>query len=129
MKMWGEDGLVGVGLSVLSVFIYSSVDYRHRRDRRTSAYPPRFSICIPFVMVPLVIGPLAHAIITVLTMVGSSNAVNLTDGRRPGGRVTMIIALVLIGASRGVTARSSSATTLGCRWWPAIGRDDVLCAR
>ncbi len=83
----GRDGLVmwvklafQIGLSVvLSVFLYNFGGMCPVLVDGVKTFPAHY-FCIPFVAVPLVLGPLAHAVITSLTMVGSSNAVNLTDG-------------------------------------------------
>jgi len=70
LKMW-EKILFQIGLAVLlSIFMCS-----HGRNVETTRM-----FYIPFWAQPVAISLLAHVVITVGTMVGSSNAVNLTDG-------------------------------------------------
>ena len=73
-----EKLLFQVGLAVLlSVFMYrySSESYV-AGSGENPAHEFHFPFPVPAIALPL----LAHVVITVLTMVGSSNAVNLTDG-------------------------------------------------
>jgi len=70
LKIW-EKILFQIGLAVLlSIFMRKYVRYSE----------PATNFYFPFKAAPIAIPLLAHVIITVLTMVGSSNAVNLTDG-------------------------------------------------
>jgi phospho-N-acetylmuramoyl-pentapeptide-transferase len=80
LKMW-EKLIFQIGLSVLlSVFMYKyGGESPVLNGAGESSFPAHY-FYIPFVAAPLVLLPLAHAVITTLTMVGSSNAVNLTDG-------------------------------------------------
>ena len=80
LKVW-EKLLFQIGLSVLlSVFMYKYGGGLAVPDGAGESSLPAHNFYIPFIAAPLVLLPLWHAVITTLTMVGSSNAVNLTDG-------------------------------------------------
>ena len=101
-----RDGLVmwikmvfQVGLAVLlSVYIYAHGDQSPVPTGEGESTFPAHNFYLPFIAVPLVLGPLWHAIITTLTMVGSSNAVNLTDGMDglAAGCVIIVAGVLLI---------------------------------
>jgi phospho-N-acetylmuramoyl-pentapeptide-transferase len=68
---------------------------------------PAHSLYLPFRADPIPLGLLAYAIVTVLTMVGSSNAVNLTDGMDGlAAGCVMIVAAVLLLLSEIVGVRA-----------------------
>lgn len=70
LKSW-EKILFQIGLAVLlGIFMRSYGQFS----------PPMHYFYLPVAVAPIAIGLLAHVAITVLTMVGASNAVNLTDG-------------------------------------------------
>ena len=70
LKMW-EKILFQIGLAVLlSIYMRNYSQY----------VQPSQHFYLPFKFNPIFLPPLAHIILTVLTMVGTSNAVNLTDG-------------------------------------------------
>ncbi|MDY6913642.1 MAG: phospho-N-acetylmuramoyl-pentapeptide-transferase [Planctomycetota bacterium] len=80
LKMW-QKILFQIGLAVLlSIYIYSQGRESHVVDMAGRLVNPAHSFYFPFKSNPIYLPLLAHVIITVLTMVGSSNAVNLTDG-------------------------------------------------
>jgi len=70
LRMW-EKILFQIGLAVLlSIYMYSYGQY----------VGPARHFYFPFKASPIYLPLLAHIVITVMTMVGASNAVNLTDG-------------------------------------------------
>ncbi len=80
LKMW-EKLIFQIGLSVLlSVFMYKYGGESPVVNGANESSFPAHNFYIPFIAAPFLLGPLLHAVITTLTMVGSSNAVNLTDG-------------------------------------------------
>ena len=85
LHMW-EKILFQIGLAVLlSHFMYeygdqSSVPILRGDNAQAEIASPAHRFYIPFIVAPFVVGALAHAVITVLTVVGASNAVNLSDG-------------------------------------------------
>jgi phospho-N-acetylmuramoyl-pentapeptide-transferase len=92
-----EKLLFQIGLAVLvSIFVYkygsaSTVVVEGQKVN------PAHSFYFPFIAAPVAIGGIAHAIITVLTMTGSSNAVNLTDGMDGLACGNMIICTAVMG--------------------------------
>lgn len=80
LKVW-EKLLFQIGLSVLvSVFMYKYGGGLPVPNGAGGSSLPAHNFYIPFIAAPFILLPLGHAVITTLTMVGSSNAVNLTDG-------------------------------------------------
>jgi len=75
LKMW-EKILFQIGLAVLlSIFMYS-----YGRESTVGGVNPAHSFYLLFTAKPIPLALLAYVLITVFTMVSSSNAVNLTDG-------------------------------------------------
>ncbi len=80
LKMW-EKILFQVGLAVmLSIFIYNFGAESHIIDEAGRRINPAHSFYFPFKSDPIALPLLAYMAICMLTMVGSCNAVNLTDG-------------------------------------------------
>jgi len=92
LKTW-EKILFQIGLAVLlSIYMY-----RYGRESGIGAENPAHSFYFPFKAAPIALPLLAYVIITVLTMVGSSNAVNLTDGMDGlASGCAMIVCFVLL---------------------------------
>jgi phospho-N-acetylmuramoyl-pentapeptide-transferase len=129
LKMW-EKILFQIGLAVLlSIFIYK---YGGQSDvpsggSGTRDYPAH-NFYVPFLAAPLVLGPLAHALITVLTMVGASNAVNLTDGMDGLAAGIMVIVtgvLMLVAWVVGVAVWSAR---MNVQFVPESAEMTILCA-
>ena len=111
LRMW-EKTLFQVGLAVLlSVYIYWYGSKGLVLDETTGQQVnPAHSFYFPFRAAPIALPLGAHMIITVLTMVGASNAVNLTDGMDGlAGGCMMIVAafFLLIAWIVGVTVWSA----------------------
>jgi len=97
LKMW-EKILFQIGLAVLlSIYIYKYGSQSYILDQAGRSVNPAHSFYLPFRASPIGLPLLAYVIITVLTMVGSCNAVNLTDGM-DGLAVgcVMIVTMVLL---------------------------------
>ncbi|NQU75516.1 MAG: phospho-N-acetylmuramoyl-pentapeptide-transferase [Planctomycetes bacterium] len=98
LRMW-EKILFQIGLAVmLAIFIYShgrASDYVDFAGRTINAVRHFY---LPFKADPIAMAPLAFILITVVTMVGSSNAVNLTDGMDglAGGCMLIVAGVFLV---------------------------------
>ncbi|HUS92740.1 MAG TPA: phospho-N-acetylmuramoyl-pentapeptide-transferase [Phycisphaerae bacterium] len=92
LKMW-EKLVFQVALAVLlSIFTYN-----YGRESAVGDVNPAHSLYLPFGIPAIPLGMLSYAIIVVLTMVGSSNAVNLTDGMDGlAAGCVVIVALVFL---------------------------------
>jgi phospho-N-acetylmuramoyl-pentapeptide-transferase len=105
LKMW-EKLVFQTGLAVLlAVSMYSYGSRSHVGDIN-----PAHSFYLPFKATPVSLSLLAYVVIVVVTMVGSSNAVNLTDGMDGlAAGCTVIVAgvFLLISWLVGVTAWAS----------------------
>ncbi len=92
LKSW-EKLLFQIGLSVLlGVYTY------HAGDKSSiNGINPAHSFYFPFTTRSIELSPLAYTVIMVITMVGFSNAVNLTDGMDGlATGCTIIVSLVLL---------------------------------
>ncbi|HAU37154.1 MAG TPA: phospho-N-acetylmuramoyl-pentapeptide-transferase [Phycisphaerales bacterium] len=79
-KSW-EKILFQIGLAVLlAVAIRAYGSQSDIVDAANKVYNPAYSLYLPFKPTPIYLPALVYIVIVVLTMVGSSNAVNLTDG-------------------------------------------------
>ncbi len=75
LRMW-EKILFQIGFAVLAaIFTYS-----HGRESYVGGQNPAHSLYFPFLFGPLELSLWAYVLITVITLVGSCNALNLTDG-------------------------------------------------
>jgi len=96
LKAW-EKILFQIGLAVLlSIYMWT---YGRLRGGGVSEAPnPAHSFYFPFSAVPIALSLLAYVIIAVLTMVGTSNAVNLTDGMDglASGCVCIVMMVLLV---------------------------------
>ncbi len=91
LKMW-EKILFQIGLAVLlSIYIHKYGAQSHIVDKAGRFYNPAHSFYFPFKSDPISLSLLAYVIITALTMVGSCNAVNLTDGMDGLAAGTLVI--------------------------------------
>jgi len=80
LKMW-EKIVFQVGLAVLlSVFIRQYGSQSFVIERTGQVVNPPHCLYLPFKTAPIYLPMAAYVLLTVVTMVGSSNAVNLTDG-------------------------------------------------
>jgi phospho-N-acetylmuramoyl-pentapeptide-transferase len=98
LKMW-EKILFQVGLAViLSIAIYRYGEQSHIVDEAGNYVNPAHSFYFPFKAAPIALPLFAYVIISVLTMVGACNAVNLTDGMDglACGSVAIVAAVLLI---------------------------------
>jgi phospho-N-acetylmuramoyl-pentapeptide-transferase len=98
LKMW-EKILFQVGLAViLSIAIYRYGQESHIVDEAGNYVNPAHSFYFPFKAAPIVLPLFAYIIISVLTVVGACNAVNLTDGMDglACGSVAIVAAVFLI---------------------------------
>jgi len=96
LKSW-EKLLFQVGLAVLlALYTYAYGSQSHVRIRGEITNPAH-NFYLPFTAEPILMSQLAYTIITVLTMVGASNAVNLTDGMDGlAAGCVMIVSMVLL---------------------------------
>jgi phospho-N-acetylmuramoyl-pentapeptide-transferase len=102
LRMW-EKLVFQVGLAVM----LAVSTYAYGRESTVDGVNPAHSLYLPFRADPIPLGLLAYAIVTVLTMVGSSNAVNLTDGMDGlAAGCVMIVAAVLLLLSEIVGVRA-----------------------
>ncbi len=92
LRMW-EKILFQIGFAVLAaIFTYS-----HGRGSAIAGINPAHNFYFPFKAAPIDLPLGAYVIITVLTMVGACNAVNLTDGMDGlAGGCTLIVAGVFL---------------------------------
>lgn len=128
LKMW-EKLLFQIGLAVLlSIFIYN---YGGQSEVPQSSggknYPAHF-FYLPFVAAPFVLGPLVHAIITTITMVGFSNAVNLSDGMDGLATGCMIIVTGVLMLVAWVVGVALWSARLNIQFVPESAEMTVLCA-
>ncbi len=80
LKMW-EKILFQIALAtLLSIFIRSYGRESDIIDTEGRLINPAHNFYLPFKGAPIALGAVAYVLITVVTMVGSCNAVNLTDG-------------------------------------------------
>ncbi len=95
LKSW-EKLLFQIGLAVLlSIYMY-----RYGSESGIDGVNPAHSFYLPFYASPVFLSLGAYVGITVLTMVGSSNAVNLTDGMDGlASGCVIIVSLVLLVVS------------------------------
>ncbi len=98
LEMW-EKILFQIGLAVLiAVFAYYHGRDIPYVDFRREAINAVRHFYLPFHADPIAVAPLAFVIITTITMVGSSNAVNLTDGMDglAGGCMLIVAGVFLV---------------------------------
>ena len=95
LKMW-QKIVFQIGLAVLLAFFM----YKYGSRSTIGGVNPAHSFYFPFKTIPIALPVAAYVIITVLTMVGSSNAVNLTDGMDglAAGCVVIVSAVLLLFA-------------------------------
>jgi len=129
LRAW-EKILFQIGLGVLlAVFIYwhgrASGYYTVQLDRRINAV---YHFYLPFRSQPIPLAQLGFVLITVVTMVGSSNAVNLTDGMDglAGGCMVIVSAVFLLLAW--VAGNSAWAEFLNLPFVPSAAELTILCA-
>jgi phospho-N-acetylmuramoyl-pentapeptide-transferase len=124
-----EKLLFQVGLAVLlSVFIYKYGSQSAVPVGGGARVNPAHSFYLVFIAQPIALGAVAHALITTLTMVGTSNAVNLTDGMDGLAAGCMMILSVVLGLVSwvvGVEAWSAPASLP-----TVVGAEEmaILCA-
>ena len=105
LRMW-QKLIFQIGLAVMlavSTYHYGSASTIGDIERVNPAH----SLYLPFTIAPIPLSIFAYTILMVLTMVGSSNAVNLTDGMdglAPG--CTVIVAAVFLFISQIVGVRT-----------------------
>jgi phospho-N-acetylmuramoyl-pentapeptide-transferase len=104
LRAW-QKLLFQIGLAVmLAISTYS-----YGRESTIGGVNPAHSLYLPFSIPAIPLTLLAYAILTVLTMVGSSNAVNLTDGMdglAAGCIIIVSAVLMLVSQIVGVTERA-----------------------
>ncbi len=93
LKMW-EKLIFQIGLAV----ILGIGTYSYGRASTVGDVNPAHSLYLPFSIPPIPLTLLAYTVIMVLTTVGSSNAVNITDGMDglAAGNVIIVAAVLLI---------------------------------
>jgi phospho-N-acetylmuramoyl-pentapeptide-transferase len=92
LRMW-QKLIFQVGLAVL----LARFTYDYGRESVIDGVNPAHSLFLPFRIPPVPLGILAYTIIMVLTTVGASNAVNLTDGMDGlAAGCLIIVSLVLL---------------------------------
>lgn len=128
LKMW-EKILFQIALAVLlGHFIYThgaESDYVDHEGRFINAVRHLY---LPFKTNPIHLGAIGFMLVTVLTMVGSSNAVNLTDGMDglAGGCMMMVTTVFLVLAW--VAGNSDWAIFLRLPHVPQAAELAVVCA-
>jgi phospho-N-acetylmuramoyl-pentapeptide-transferase len=136
LKSW-QKILFQVGLAVLlSIFMYSYGGALHEvvssgagRTPLAQIDNPAHNFYLPFRPAPLAVGLLAYVLVMVFTMVGSSNAVNLTDGMDglASGCVIIVSAFFLV-ISWVVGARAFGQELFNLPFVPGAAEMTVLCA-
>jgi len=126
-----EKVLFQVALAVLlAIFTYryGSRTFLTTATTRPATVNAAHSFYLLFKSEPIPMPMLAYVIVTVLVMVGSSNAVNLTDGMDglAGGCVAIVTTLFL--ALAWVAGKSSWAELLGLPFVPYAAELSVVCA-
>jgi phospho-N-acetylmuramoyl-pentapeptide-transferase len=105
LKMW-EKSLFQIGLAVmLSIFLYTYGAEAHILDEQGRPVNPAHSFYFPFKAEPVALPLAAYILITVVTLVGSCNAVNLTDGMdglAAGCAMTVALVFLIIAEITGV---------------------------
>ncbi len=105
LKMW-EKSLFQIGLAViLSIFIYTYGKESHIIDEAGRYVNPAHTFYLPFKAEPIALGLSAYVLITVVTMVGACNAVNLTDGMdglAAGCAMTVALVFLILAEITGV---------------------------
>lgn len=130
LRMW-EKTVFQMGLGVLlAAFIWSEgargggyFDPNLGRSIHAVAY-----FYLPFKAVPLYLGQAGFIIVTILVMVGSSNAVNLTDGMDGLAAGCMIIVSGVFLLLAWVAGNQSWAEFLSLPFVPGAAEMAVLCA-
>jgi len=121
--------LFQIGLAVLlAVFIYSHGRTSDAVDHRAEVVNAAHSFYFPFKADPIALPMVAYVIITAVVMVGSSNAVNLTDGMDglAGGCVAIATGLFL--AISWVAGNDDWAKLLHMPFVPEAAELAVVCA-
>ena len=107
LRMW-EKILFQIGLAViLSIFIYTYGKESHIIDEAGRLVNPAHAFYFPFKSEPIALSLSAFMVITILTLVGSCNAVNLTDGMdglAAGCTMTVALVFLIIAEVTGVAA-------------------------
>ncbi len=109
LKMW-QKLVFQVGLAVMLAISTYHYGRASTIDAMGVALNPAHSLYLPFAISPIPLSIFAYTIVTVLTMVGSSNAVNLTDGMdglAAGCMVIVSVVFVIISQIVGVRAWSN----------------------
>ena len=105
LKMW-EKIVFQVGLAmILSLYMYRAGTASYVVDANQQPINPAHSFYFPFHAHPMALPLAAYVVITILTMVGSCNAVNLTDGMdglAAGNVITVSIVLLILAEIVGV---------------------------
>ena len=92
LRMW-QKLIFQVGLAVL----LARFTYDYGRESMVNGINPAHSLYLPFRIPPIALGVVAYTVVMVLTTVGSSNAVNLTDGMDGlAAGCVLIVAVVLL---------------------------------
>jgi phospho-N-acetylmuramoyl-pentapeptide-transferase len=105
LKMW-EKILFQIGFALLAAIF----TYAHGRGYHVGDVNPVHSFYFPFKSAPIYLPLWAYVLITVFTMVGACNAVNLTDGMdglAPGCTIIVVTVFLVIAWIVGVTEWSS----------------------
>ena len=121
--------LFQVALAVLlAVFTFRYGSGSDAFDYRSEVHNAAHSFYLPFKSAPIMLSMLAYIIITVLVMVGSSNAVNLTDGMDglAGGSVAIVSGLFLVLAA--IVGKNIWANVFRLPYVPEAAELSVVCA-
>jgi phospho-N-acetylmuramoyl-pentapeptide-transferase len=128
LEMW-EKILFQVGLAVLIAVFASWYGresfYKDYRQQQINAVQHFY---LPFRAEPIALAPLAFVVITVLTMVGSSNAVNLTDGMDGMASGCMLIVAGVFLVLAWVAGNWEWANFLRLPYVPSAQELAVVCA-
>jgi len=93
LKMW-EKIVFQIGFAVLAAIF----TYHHGAASEIGGLNPAHSFYVPFYAEPIALPKLWYVVITILTMVGACNAVNLTDGMDglASGCTTIVAGVLLL---------------------------------
>lgn len=128
LRMW-QKILFQIALAVLvACFIPKFGSQSTSADWRGELVNPVTNFYLPFKSLPVALSLGAFVIITMLTIVGSSNAVNLTDGMDGLASGCMLIASLVFAALAVIAGRSDLANTTHMPHVPQAQELAVVCS-
>ncbi len=123
LRMW-EKLVFQIGLAVLlAYFVYEVGDGIRFRDDTIG-----IALSLPFYKYPIALGFWTFAVVTVLVVAGTSNAVNLTDGMDGLAVGSMVPPTLVFLAISYVTGRMDYSYYLYLPYVPGVGELAIFCA-